>query len=167
MIPKRNVEATRLKIILVATLCVVLIANTVRAQDYSKALDSAAFVHAAISGVVAVLTQCAVYDMQNLDSYTKLQTQYMDENKVLRNRLMTIMRAETVRNGYSLETLQKMLLDMGAKGLEMAEKQHRENPGLFLSNCRVQWEVHDRGLAAYKPIRELYPIQMRTIDEWK
>src|SRR5271167_965621 len=48
---------------------------------------------------------------------------------------------------------------------EVVKKRRREDPKLFLSNCRSQPEVYSRGLAAYKPLRDPFPVQMRIIDE--
>jgi hypothetical protein len=156
------------KTVVLAVLCVGSAASPIRAVDYIKQpMDSAAFVYGSLLSVTSFLAECADYDKQNADSYNKLMLQYIQENSGLSDRLMTIMRTEAIRTGYPLETLNKMLFDARNMAAEAPQKLRREDPNHFLSMCQAQWEIRNRGLAPYSPLRERFPVQMRVIDAWK
>jgi hypothetical protein len=76
---------------------------------------------------------------------------------------MTVMRAETIRSGHTLADV----TDEIKINAERSQEKRHTNAQKFLANCREQREDHERGLAAYKPLRENYPVQMLTIDKWK
>ena len=92
--------------------------------------------------------------------------EYIEENKNLTDRIMTIMRTETFRAGYTFEGLSKVLSDGKKRSREAVGKKRREDPN-FLNLCRAQADAHRRGLANYRPMREKYPVEMRVIDDWK
>jgi hypothetical protein len=117
-------------------LCADLVISTLGAANYSKPMDSAAFIYGAINSVAAFVAECADYDDKNADSYNKRIFQYGQENKDLLNRAMTIMRAETIRSGHTLEALSKRLLNEIKINAERSEEQRREDPQKFLANCR-------------------------------
>jgi len=157
----------RLKIFNLVAVFVMSWAGMVHGQDHSKPIDSASFIYGQINFVAAFLGECADDDKNNAAIYIKLFDQYSRENKELADRIATIMRTEQIRSGQSVEALEKMLFDARRVAGETAAQMRRGDPKLFLENCRAQPEVHKNKLAAYTPLHDLYPIQMRTIDGWK
>jgi hypothetical protein len=161
----RTFASANMRATLVAALCTGVV-SAVRAQDYSKPLDNAAFVYGTLLSVTTLLAECADYDKQNADRYNNLMLQYIQENNDISNRLVTIMRTETIRSGYSLESLNKTIFDAKNLAAQAVQKQSHDDPK-FLNTCQAQSEAHNKGLAAYRPLREKYPDQMRVIDQWK
>jgi hypothetical protein len=163
----RDEQPMRLKIFHLVAVFVVSWSSMVHGQDLSKPMDSAGFIYGQINFVAAFLGECADYDKKNAATYTRLFGQYSRENKELADRITTIMRTEQIRSGQSIETLEKMLFDSRRMAAETAAQMRRDDPKLFLNNCRAQPEVHKNGLAAYTPLHDLYPTQMLAIDGWK
>ena len=157
----------RLKIFNLVAVVVTSWAGMVHGEDYSKPFDSAGFIYGQINFVAAFLGECANYDKKNSATYVSLFDQYSQENKELADRITTIMRTEQIRSGQSIETLGKVLFDARRLAAETAAQMRRDDPKLFFDNCRAQPEVHKKGLAAYTPLHDLYPNQMRIIDRWK
>src|SRR5262245_61460415 len=156
----------RLKNILVAALCAGSVIESVRATDFSRPADSAAYILGHLEGTIEFLTECADYDKQNADSYADIISRYVKENKNLTDRLMTIVCDEWVRTGHTLEALSTYLSNSKKRTAERARKIRQRDPEKFLNRCRADWEAHKKGLVVYS-LKEKFPDQMRVIDEWK
>ena len=155
-----------LKIIVMIALCAGSVISTARAVDYSQPINNAARIAGFLYTQTAILAECADYDKQNARSYSNLMSEYIEENKNLTDRIMTIMRTETFRTGHTFEGLSNDLSVVKNRARNDVGKMRRENPN-FLNICRAQEDAHKRGLGNYRPIREKYPDQMRVIDDWK
>jgi hypothetical protein len=141
-------------------------ATSVHCVEYSKSMNSAAFIYGNANGVTAFLFECADYDKQNAAAYMDVFEQYVRETKSLMDRVVMIMQTEQSRSGQPVENLSKALAQSKNIAAEGMEKMRREDPK-FLSNCRAQPELHRRGVAMYKSFRDQFPEQMLVIDQWK
>ena len=155
----------RLKNILVTALCAGSVIEGVHAAEHSKAEVNAAFILGNLDGRTAFLIECADYDRDNADSYADIMSRYVEENKNLADRVMTIMRIEYFRTGRTLEDLSKFLSDGKKRGAEKLRKQRQDDPN-FLNDCRKHLETYKAGLSVYR-LRQKFPVQMRVIDDWK
>jgi len=121
----------RLKNILVAALCTGSVIEGVRTAEYSKAEINAAFILGNLDGRTGFLTECADYDKDNADSYADIMSRYVEENKNLADRVMTIMRTEYFRTDRTLEDLSKFLSDGKKRGAAKVRKERQEDPNFF------------------------------------
>ena len=72
-------------------------------------------------------------------------SEYIEENKNLTDRIITIWRTETFRAGHTFESFLKTQSEAKKRSHDAVEKIRGENPN-FLHFCRAQVDAHKRGL---------------------
>jgi hypothetical protein len=137
------------------------------AQQNAGAADSALFVYRFIVNRLAFLEQCAQTDKPNVAAYADAFSASSQETTPIADRAFAILREEAARAGTSADHFARSMFDIGretrARFMEMAEK----DPIAFTIGCRAVPRLVQERRQGFKPIPELFPDQMRTIDEWK
>jgi hypothetical protein len=137
------------------------------AQESTPAANSALHVYRFIVNRLAFLEQCAHIDKPNVAAYADAFRAYSLEATPIADRTFAILREEAARAGKNSDYFARSMFDIGretrARFMDIAEKDSHA----FTTGCRGVPRLVQEHRQGFRPIPDLFPDQMREIDEWK
>ena len=133
----------------------------------SKTESSATFIYTYIVKRLAFLEECAQADKPYAGSYSGAWESYSKEATPVADRAYGILREEFSRAGRSADNFADAMFEIGrgvrSQFMDMAEKDETA----FALGCRgVPRMIRDHSYG-FKPLEQLFPDQMRDVNEWR
>jgi hypothetical protein len=139
----------------------------VNAQDQDPR-KAALFLYGALQAGAATLLACREADPPNSTAYLAVTGQLFSENLSTFERINEVLRTEGTRAGLgSAYYLQQYYPKAVAMAADMAKRERTADPAAFLANCRGLPEAARRHEGYFRPLRDKFPSQMRTLDDWR
>ena len=132
-----------------------------------RVVQSALAVDAYTSDQLAMLHQCAAADAKNAGTYNAAATEYLDEIAQTTDRVDTILRQEATRAGQKSAFYILQATARGHSATSNAAKDMKSDPATYLIVCRGLPTLKRQHLVMFRPLREIMPIQMADLDNWK
>ena len=151
----------------VVALLGVLCAAEASAAGPPRVVQSALAIDAYTSDQLAMLHQCAAADAKNAGAYKAAATEYLDEVAPTTDRVDAILRTEATRAGQKSAYYILQATARGRTATSNAAKDIKSDPATYLIVCRGLPTLKRQHLVMFRPLREIMPIQMADLDNWK
>ena len=122
----------------------------------------------AIVEAVAMLNRCREVDSSNTVIYNGLIVTFGLQNTPVIERLDQVLRGEGVRAGHGETYFLSLYPSTRVEAQEKVEEvEAKVGSAKFLDRCRSLPDQADQQTDMFTPLRDRFPVEMRTIDAWR